>query len=262
MSIAAEVPAEPTPTAEPRRARILLTPGPWRTAVFAALGSVLGIVLAFGIDAWWDHRTERQKEAAYLDSLHTELVETRKSLREHMRSRSEAIALMKHYLETVGAADPRTGSVDTATWMLTQIAPFYDFAPRRAALDDLIGSGGLQLIRSDALRRALAGYEDRSTQDDAIAFWRTQMSPYLIAHANWPRTTLLNERVSPDLKPRDANFPFVADVEAFYGNRTYANLLMSRILTEGRVRQRQEGVLRSIDALLMQLSRTREPPAP
>lgn len=255
MSNASEAPAEPTPTVEARRLRLALALGAWRHALLSGLGALLGILLAFGIDAWWDDRTDQQREAAYLDALRSELVETRKNLTEHMRSRSEAIAVMKHYVETVSAADPRTGSMDTITVMLTHITPYFDFAPQRAALDDLIGSGGLQLIRSESLRRALAEYEqalvlDRSTQNELITLFRTQMSPYLIAHANWPATTRLNPRVDPDIKPGNVDFPFVADVEAFYGNRTYANLLMIRMLTEMRVRRRQQEVIRSIDALL------------
>lgn len=127
---------------------------------------------------------------------------------------------------------------------------------------DLIGSGGLQLIRSDSLRRALADYEqslalDRSTQNELITFWRTQMSPYLIAHANWPITTRVNPRVDLDIKPGRVDFPFLADVEAFYGNRTYANLLMIRMLTEGRVRRRQQEIIQNIDALLRLLDHGR-----
>lgn len=250
---------EPAPPAEPRRNRIFVTLGAWRHALLSGLGALVGILLAFGIDAWWDFRSDRGREAAYLDALRGEMVANRVSLTEHMRSRTEAIAIMRHYVETVSATDPRSGSLDTVTVMLTHIAPYFDYAPQRAALDDLVGSGGLQLIGSDSLRRALAAYEqalvlDRSMQDDLMTVWRMQISPYLTLHANWPVTTRINPRVAPDAKPRDMDYPFVADLEAFYGNRTYANLLMVRMLTEQRVRRRQQEVILRIDALLSLLN--------
>lgn len=75
-------------------------------------------------------------------------------------------------------------------------------------------------------------------------------------HANLPATSRLNEALEPEIKPDVGDFPFGPDTDAFFGNRTYGNLLMGRLLVERRVRVRQEDVLVRIDSLLDMLGRT------
>ena len=251
MSTAPKTPPEAESTAG--RPRIVLAPGAWRSAFLGGIGALLGILLAFGIDAWWDLRMDRQKEREYLDALRGELVATRRDLVDHMESRGEAVTVMQHYLEEVAAADPRTGSTDTVNVMLSQMLPYIEFAPRRSAFDDLISSGGVQLIQSDALRRALAAYEqamalNRTVQSEAVAAWHTQMRPYLIEHASMPGYAVHMRQIPEDIRP--AELPFRSDLDAFYGNRRYANLLMTQIFVEWRVRRRDHELLRRLDAVL------------
>jgi hypothetical protein len=231
----------------------VLAPDAWRSAFLAGAGALLAILLAFGIDAWWDVRMDRQKESEYLDALRGELVATRRDLVDHMESRRAAVTLMQHYLVVLAAAQPPAGSTDTLAVMLSRIIPYTEFAPRRAAFNDLISSGGIQLIQSDTLRRALAAYEqamalNRTVQDEAIAAWETQMRPYLVEHASMPGFAIHMTRLPEDIRP--AELSFRSDLDAFYGNRRYANLLMTQIFVEWRVRRRDQELLRQLDAVL------------
>ena len=262
MSTATQTPPEAEPTAERPRTRIVLANGAWRSAFLAAVGALLGILLAFGIDAWWDLRMDRQKEREYLDALRDELVATRGDLVDHMESRQAAVAVIQHYLEAVAAAHPRTGSTDTVTAMLSRILPYREFAPRRAAFDDLTSSGGVQLIQSDTLRRALAAYEqamalNRTVQSEAVTAWHTQMRAYLIEHASMPGYALHMTEIPEYMKP--AELPFRSDLDAFYGNRRYANLLMTQIFVEWRVRRRDQELLQRLDAVLKLLDTDTNP---
>lgn len=156
---------------------------------------------------------------------------------------SEAIAhrgsLIQHYLKVVVAADPHSASANSINHMISRLGPYRDFVPRRAALDDLLSSGGLQLIRSDSLRRTLAAYEqalslDRAAQDGATTLWRTQLSPYDVAHASLHSMLPYFDYDAGELA-KFGELPFDPDPEAFYGNRTYANLLMSRFYRDESV---------------------------
>jgi hypothetical protein len=194
------------------------------------------------------------QEKTYLQALRSELVVTRADLVAHSEAVTRRGSLIQHYLKVVVAADPRSASADSINHMLSQLGPYWDFVPRRAALDDLLSSGGLQLIRSDSLRRALAAYEqalslDRAAQDGAKTLWRTQEGPYDVAHGSL-HSMLPYLGYDADELAKFGELPFDPDPEAYYGNRTYANMLMSRFYLEGNVDDAHQRVLVSLVALL------------
>jgi hypothetical protein len=226
----------------------------WRGAVLNGLGALLGILIAFSINAWWSDRSERLQEKTYLQALRAELVVTRADLAAHSEAITRRGSLIQHYLKVVVAADPRSASTDSINHMLSQLGPYWDFVPRRAALDDLLSSGGLQLIRSDSLRRALAAYEqalslDRAAQEGANAFWRTQQSPHDVTHGSL-HSMLPYLGYDAGGLAMFGELPFDPDPDAYYGNRTYANVLISRFYLEGRVDDAHQRVLVSLVALL------------
>jgi hypothetical protein len=137
--------------------------------------------------------------------------------------------------------------------LVGELGPVSITVPRRAALDDLPNSGGLQLIRSDTLRRSLAAYDEALSRFNAgqqalLDLWTSQLSPYDVAHANLTVMTG-DSSVSGGL----ARSRFKPDVSAFYDNRTYANLLFSRLTHEIRVNATTTVLLETIDAILTQL---------
>jgi hypothetical protein len=117
---------------------------------------VAGILIAFGLDAWWDNSLERSEVEAELAgvlaelSLNEDLVE--QYLRWHDRSRAATDELLRLLREE------GSGSVavpDSIVWGVG-FTPTFD--PRKGAMDALLSSGRLALIGDPELRSAIAGF--------------------------------------------------------------------------------------------------------
>jgi hypothetical protein len=124
----------------------------------------------------------------------------------------------------------------------------------RAAVDDLKSSGGLQAIRSAELRRAIAEYvrkldRDASELDDLRNNFREYVLQYHIQYGSftefdWEEYAEVDESL----------VSFELDREAFAANRTYANLLIVRILNYSNLRDTHREVRAQIDRVLTLIS--------
>jgi len=213
----------------------------WRSALIEGAAVLAGILIAFAIDAWWDARSDRVREQAYLAALSGELTQAsealqrNKALLERQRDRSVAATTI---LSSATANALPTDSVRA----LTGVGPWVLFTPPRTALDDLIHSGGLVLIRSDSVRRALAGYEqaitrDMSEQERLVEIWTVHLAPYRYRYG-----TLQSMDVAPESR-------YGIDREAFVRNRYYANLVMARTTRMRSVSASHDTVISHINRL-------------
>src|SRR5687768_7132819 len=134
--------------------------------MIGALGTFMAILIAFSIDAAWDYSADRKRERMYLDALQGELLATRETILRHRTAIDLRRLMIKHYLSTVVLIQPAASSADTIYALVRHLGPVGVIVPRRAALDDVLNSGGLQLIRSDSLRRSLAAYDEALSRFD------------------------------------------------------------------------------------------------
>jgi hypothetical protein len=134
---------------------------PTRTRWFRIVGEgaviLVSILLAFGIDAWWDAAQDREDERQALDALAEDFESAAQALDEYglvMDSIAEAANII---LEWTGPdADPR--HPDSLALLTPSIARVPDLQPPMGTLQALLGSGDLRLIRNDSLRAALASF--------------------------------------------------------------------------------------------------------
>ena len=124
----------------------------------------------------------------------------------------------------------------------------------RAAIDDLKSSGGLQAIKSAEVRRAIAEYvrkldRDASELDDLRDNFREYILQYHIQHGSFTEFDW-EEYAEVD----DTMVRFDLDKEAFVENRTYANLLIVRILNYSNLRDTHKEVQVQINRILALLS--------
>ena len=135
----------------PRRSSI-----PWARLVAESAVIVLSILLAFGIDAWWDDRREAVEAHKILLGLEQEFAGYRASLAMRVEvtgARAESVARM------IGAIRSRTvppvAVMDTAI-----VAAVFGgtFDPGSGSRDALIASGKLGLIRNPELRDGLSAW--------------------------------------------------------------------------------------------------------
>ncbi len=221
----------------------------WRSAVLDGLAVLVGILLAFTIDAWWDLRNQDEEARSYLQALETELIENREIIDQDLQSLQAWVEESRDFLENVAApkANPSYERVGEMVWKTNpaQTTPLL-----RAAVDDLISSGGLQGIRSAELRRAIAQYirtldRDASELEDVRNNFREYVLQYHIQHGSF--TEFDWEEYA---EVEESSVSFELDVDAFAANRDYANLLIVRILNYSNLRDTHRKVRAQIDQVL------------
>jgi len=221
----------------------------WHRLGIEAAAIVVSILLAFWIDAWWDLRSQGEEARAYLAALETELLENRRIIDEDLEDLRSWVADSRSFLEDVvsPSAEPSNKQVARMIW---ETDPRETTPLLRAALEDLKSSGGLPAIESAALRHAIADYDrnldrDASSLDNVRDNFREYILLYHVQHSSftesgWEEVAGVEESL--------ASFEF--DTEAFAANRTYANLLILRILSYSTLRDTHIEVQTHIDRVL------------
>jgi hypothetical protein len=139
---------------------------------------VVSILLAFGIDAWWDGRTQRRLEEDYLQALRVELRNAHAEISDDLDGQEELQARIVYYLAHADVpADSLRQMIGTASFV-------NNIAPPTAVLNDLISSGRLHLIRSANVREGLMQYQQMLEKIEANErahhdFVNTRFVPYL-----------------------------------------------------------------------------------
>jgi hypothetical protein len=161
---------------------------PWFRVAIEGAVIVGSILLAFGIDAWWDERVERTEEQVVLRQLAAEFADNATQLDSvlaihHRGLEAAAVLLGVARREVRIDAD----SLRRLVWTVDQP---WTFNAKRGALESMIASGQLGIIRNDSLRVALAswpGVLDDFAEDELWAgeFARGEQFSYLSRVVNW-----------------------------------------------------------------------------
>jgi hypothetical protein len=136
---------------------------PWLRVFAEGAVIVVSILLAFGIDAWWDNRQERAAEQAALLGLATDL-ETSRDRLAHIIGVHEGHERRFQYLLAQDDDGVRSIAADSTGPYFQLFVGNLTFAPRRSTLDALVASGGLDIVSDAQLRAALV--EWRTLADD------------------------------------------------------------------------------------------------
>ena len=226
-----------------------------RGAVAEGLAVLIGILLAFAIDAGWEERGERATERELLTAVQNELVDARAGFVGNKARLEQTSGRGTEVLRALGTSTPGSVSNDSVIVLSRVVSPPPTYYPPRAALDDLTGSGGIALVQSDSVRRAIAAYErtlshDLQKQELLLELWRVELAPYLYRHS----TVAPSDGVlvgAGDLAPR----PSSVDRSAYLGNRTYLNLVSAQSLRIRDVGNTHDQAIGAIDHVLELLAR-------
>lgn len=225
----------------------------WRAAVLDGFAVLVGILLAFAIDAWWGLRNQAEEARSYLQALETELIDNRRIIDRDFQSLQRWVAESRAFLEDVVSPEANP-SYERVSEMVWKTGPDQTTSLLRAAVDDLTSSGGLQTIRSAELRRAIAQYirtleSDAGELDDLRNNFREYVLQYHIEYGSF--TEFSWEEYA---EVEESSVSFQLDVDAFAANRTYANLLIVRILNFTNLRDSHREVQAQIDQVLALIS--------
>ena len=214
----------------------------WRHPVFQGLAVLVGILVAFGIDSWGQEQSERASERTYLEALGQELTGAHRGFVSRQSVLQGNLDLTQEVLRILNSPEASNLPDDSVNALALEVGPFYVHSPPRAALDDLINSGGIALVESASLRRAIASYEqalasDREVQELMMEIWLTHLAPYRYAHS-----TLGLYRLNTQLGLR-----VDVDRDTYVRNRTYTNLLMAAWLRVNDVSDSNRSTIEALD---------------
>ena len=119
---------------------------------------VASILLAFGIDAWWNERQERIEETEILQGLKQEFDRNQTILENQIAYHSEALLAIEELLAASrrGSWESDTHTVDEALGGLIG-PPTTDLGS--GVLDALVGAGRIQILSNKNLRTKLAAWK-------------------------------------------------------------------------------------------------------
>ena len=173
---------------------------PWNRISVEAAAVVVSILLAFSIDAWWQDRNEADLERRLLTALQVEFEQNDELLR---KAREVYEGNYTDAVRTLELMDSGPADFDAAEFerLVPRLLLSRTFHLESGALDGLLASGELNLIRDERLRNRLAAwpsYVAEWSEEEKFVFsfvWEN-LIPYL---SGWMR--LRND--GPALPPFD-----------------------------------------------------------
>jgi hypothetical protein len=233
----------------------------WLRVLVESVAIVASILLAFGVDAWWDRHREALEEQTALQGLYADLTASVAQL-------DDVVRMHETYDEQLIALDTMTASrvsalaPDSAFRYVVAMTNIYTFDARDGTLDGLIASGRLGLIESPALRSALiewkARVEDLTEESSELRVAGHRVSDRITALGG-PWSAAGPEpffRTTPSLNASWRHFPH-ADLQLATGDeelmslvrskRFWALIYLSQLLP---LREQAEGALALVQAEL------------
>jgi hypothetical protein len=227
----------------------------WRHPVLEGLAVLAGILVAFGIDALWEERRDRVQERVYLSALRDEFEDARIGLARRDQQLAEDMKSTVDVLSVLATRASDGISDDSVNVLAVRQGPLTVYTPPRAALNDLTNSGGIGLVQSATLRRALATYEqllaqDLSEQEAMVQIWLDYLAPYRVEHATMNIRSVADS-LNLAVDPMTSRL-FLDDVDraSYVRNPAYSNLLVARLLRVRNARGSLAAVLNQIDRIL------------
>lgn len=129
----------------------------WTRRLAEAVTITLSILVAFGIDAWWDGVQERRADAASLESVRRELVTTRGLLDDAIRLHALTQTQARIVLEMTSAGEA-TVPPDSLNTLVISLWRSYIINPPTGALQAAVQSGAVARLEDEELKDRLLGW--------------------------------------------------------------------------------------------------------
>lgn len=173
-----------------------------------ALVIIASILAAFGLEASWDERQERQEEERVLEALHTEFLEARERIEYYRGLQSRILHSVASVADSIDAAvsrgAPGVALPDTALGLL-YVPPTTSVS--LGTMQGLISSARLGIIRDPELRTALALWEtvfeelaeeETYLRELALGEMDRELRERMNTYGLWDAGTILTEELSDE----------------------------------------------------------------
>ncbi len=154
----------------------------WKRFAIEGLVIVVSILLAFGIDAFWQERQDRIRTESHLNSLLEEIGEALTAVENSQARRDRRIGVIRELLASI--TTPEARNTENLNYQLGALWGASRSASGLATLDQMRSTGTLALIESEELRKALINYERYNSnylhvENRVISAWEEEMRPIL-----------------------------------------------------------------------------------
>ena len=153
------------------------------------IGSIL---LAFGIQAWWDETRERDEESRLLEAVLEDMRANLVLIETNSSYHRAAVAAEREILSLAGQA-PSTITLQATDSLIADVSWWFGSAHwHTGALEALTRGGRLEVIRDEELRHTLASWtriidEVRLTEDQENEFFDDALMPFMRREAWVPQ---------------------------------------------------------------------------
>ena len=218
---------------------------PWM-AVARPLGEIaivtVGILIAFALEAWWDGREKAAQEQVHLRALASDLQQNIAALQMLIEQEESVMSGTQELLKRARAQQ----SEDTASLeeLFNQVFNSARFEPVMGAYEALVNSGGLTLIRDEALRAALAEFAAK-VGGQYIESWSAEH--YFAFAREFAGPVLLLQTQNPAADARERAY------EEMLRDRRFQAHLALRFYSERDVTSKYRGLLQQAEAVLAQV---------
>jgi hypothetical protein len=196
---------------------------------------VAGILIAFGLNAWWQGRSAHATETAYLARLETDLTTTDAALEGIIERHLEKVEIYRGIVTLLGAG-PSQARADSLVALGYEIGRYTLFSESVQTYDELVNAGGVELITSAAIRAALQHYAH--TREDNQE-WDDYQNDYSIQVAEPAVLERLPISIGDEASDTFAPPPF--ESMSLFGDLVFWNLVRQRLDNElGVLRVRRE----------------------
>lgn len=130
----------------------------WPRILAEAVVVVVSILLAFGIDAWWQDRQVRAEEQQILRGLHEEFLSIHEVLERHLALHVINLQSLEDLLFMIDS-EPSDDAGETVEAALQEMVTPTTSDLGNGTLGALLGSGRLDILTSTTLRSRLAAWE-------------------------------------------------------------------------------------------------------
>jgi len=226
----------------------------WKRFVIEGLVIVVSILLAFGIDAFWQDRQDKSRTESHLKALQEEIGEAVVAVETSQAHRERRIKVIRELLALI--TQPDTRSTEKLDHQLGVLWGASRSASALATLEQMQSTGTLALIESELLRKALINYERYNSsyqhiEGRVISAWEDGMRPILASQTDVLPQIQVSGRESLDLS--DFEPVFSSGASELLNNRDFQNALLIRLVRTTQAQVQGEELIAILNALNQQI---------
>ncbi|MFK7955730.1 MAG: hypothetical protein AB8B96_06505 [Lysobacterales bacterium] len=215
-----------------------------------------GVLLALAAQAWWEARAERETSLEHINNLIIELDANASGLTDSLAKHEGYIEVSVAILR--GAKGPLSDAArETLLQRISRFSYISDYRPATAALDNLVGAGGLGQFDNASLQLAVSSYSQaiqnhNVLQSELTDFFFHELVPYLSEHI--PLLSIHFVSGIPEPVPTSR---FDLDLTALTESMPFENLVLRRISAEFDAKTTANRLLTATQELRQRLEQAR-----